>query len=70
MSAIFDILRLAVYGICFLAAGKGLIDFDMASGMIDPKPFTVDTLLTGIAGVGNAVAAVAWFKGWSGKKGK
>ena len=70
MSGFFDVLRLAVYGVCFIAAGKGLIDFNMTTGMIDPKPFTVDTLLTGLAGAGNAVAAIAWFKGWSGKKAK
>lgn len=53
------ILRLVVYGAGFLAASKGLVDFDMTTGMIDPKPFNVETAISGAA---NILAASALFR--------
>ncbi|MDQ2067639.1 hypothetical protein Q9295_14775 [Xinfangfangia sp. CPCC 101601] len=46
----------------------GLADFDPASGMLDIRPFDLrEFSLTLLATIGNALAALAVWKGWGGR---
>ena len=63
--------RLALYIIGLGAGGlahAGYADFDPATWMLDIHPFDLrEFVLTGAATIGNAVAALAVWKGWGRK---
>ncbi len=55
--------------VCGGLALAGLADFDPQTWELDIHPFNVkEALLTGVTTVGNALAALAVFRGWGGKK--
>jgi uncharacterized membrane protein len=58
------ILRLLLYALSVGASVQGVATFDPETGTIDFAPFTIDSLITGVAGI---VAMVALWFGW-GKK--